>query len=667
MIHPSGQISWTDAYNFFKEQAESLVDAGISVFFLETFSDPRELKAAVLAVRDACPDAFISAQMTFSNTGVSLSGTSPTALALLIEQIPADACGANCSSGPEELYPIAQQIVKSCTKPIVIESNAGIPVNGEYMMKPERFAVWMTNFADAGVSIIGGCCGTSPDHVRAYRESIGNRSAAVVKPEIIQALTSIDRIKPMGNKMLSVGESINPTGRKHLQRTIKDADFMGIISLAKAQMRADVVDINFGLEKTIPIDFIREVFSRLSIGYPVSIDLSSKELIRIAFEESGGLSLLNSLTCRRKYIENRIDFLLRHGGYTVLLPIDENGIGETPADRLNIIRKGIAILEELGFPKNRVIADPIVKPIGTGADASIVIETLKLLKAEGLLTIAGISNVSHGLPERSSLNAALLSALASEGLDLAIFDVMDADLVSSHRSTQVLLGNIDPVELPSPDLKTYGPSPDFFKILQRNIVTGNHRGTDSATRELLESGVSAQDVLSKGLAPGMQKVGELYSNKKLFLPHLIASAQAASAVTSTIKPLLESTTGTIQKKGIVVIASVRGDIHDIGKNLVVLFLKNAGYDVIDLGKDVSAERIIDEAKKVSADVIALSALMSTTAVEMENVISLVRENGIESKILVGGAVITPEYADSIGADAYAEDAFRAVGVIDCLL
>lgn len=667
LIHPSGSLSWQDTYRIFKEQIEVLSGVGIDIFFLETFSDPRELKAAVLAVRDTNPDAFISAQMTFSKSGVSLAGTSPTALALLSEHLAVDCCGANCSSGPEELYPIAQQMIKSCAKPVVIEPNAGIPLNGKYPMNPQKFAKWMDNFAEAGVSIIGGCCGTGPEHVKRYRESIGNKSCVKANPDIIRALTSIDRIKPIGARMLTVGESINPTGKRHLQKIISTADFMGIVSLAKAQMRADVIDINFGLEKTIPVGFIREVFSRLSIGCPLSVDLSSKELIRAAFEESGGLNLLNSLTCRRKYIESRIDILLRHGGYTVLLPIDESGIGETPADRLNIIRKGVSILNEMGFPKHRIIADPIVKPIGTGAEVSVVIETLKLLRAENLLTIAGISNVSHGLPERSGLNAALLTSLANEGLDLAIFDVMDTDLVTSYRSTQVLLGNIDPVELPSPELKTYGPSPDFFKILQKNIVLGNHRGTDSATRELLESGVSPQKILTSGLSPAMQKVGELYSAKKLFLPHLIASAQAASAVTSTIEPLLKSKSGVLAKKGTVVIASVRGDIHDIGKNLVVLFLKNAGYDVIDLGKDVHAETIVDKAVDVSADVIALSALMSTTAAEMESVIALLRESGSKSKILVGGAVITPEYADAIGADAYAEDAYSAVLEVDRLI
>ncbi len=659
MIHPSGSMTWKDAYTLFSDQAEVLVKVGIDIFFLETFSDPRELKAAVLAVRDVDPDAFISAQMTFGSGGLSLSGTSPTALVLLMNQLPVDATGANCSTGPEELLPVIQEMARFSEKRITVEPNAGLPVNGHYEMNPERFAGWMEDFAWSGASIIGGCCGSGPEHVRKYTSLLGRRPAKAMNTEKFQALTSVDRIVPVGERMLAAGESINPTGKKQLPKLLSENDFLGVISLARMQGRADIIDVNLGLEKTLPEGIVHELFSRLSLGAPLSVDLSDPVKIEEAFSELGGIGILNSLTASEDYIMNRVETLLRHGGYTVLLPIDESGLGETPSERLAKIEKGISILKKAGFPEDRVIADPVVKPLGTGADAGITLETLKLLKKRGLLTIAGVSNISYGLPERSSINAALLAAMAAYGLDIAIIDVLDSMVLGVYKSSQILLGNLEPVERRLPELDAQGISPDFMGILRKNIIIGDRRQTESAGRELLESGVSASEILEKGLAGAMEKVGDLYSRRKLFLPHLIAAAEASKTLMTLLEPHLEKD-GTAECRGKIILASVRGDIHDIGKNLVALFLGNAGFDVIDLGKDVHATTIVEKAKEIDADIVALSALMSTTALEMEKVLVLAKKKNLKARILVGGAVITEEYAKSIGADGYARDAYQAV-------
>ncbi len=659
MIHPSGSMTWKDAYTLFKDQAEVLAETGIDIFFLETFSDPRELKAAILAVKDADPDAFISAQMAFGSRGLSLSGTSPAALALLMNQLPVDAAGANCSTDQEELLLVIQELARFCEKWITVEPGAGLPVNGKYEMTPDGVAEWMENFTRSGASIIGGCCGTSPAHVQKYTSISYRLPAEKVNTEKFHALTSIDRIVPIKERMLTVGESINPTGKKRLQNSLSEGDFFGVVSLARMQGRADVIDVNLGLEEMLPEGLIHEIFSRLSLGSPLSVDLSDPLNIEDAFSELGGIGILNSLTASEDYILNRVDTLLRHGGYAVLLPIDEEGPGETPFDRLLKIEKGISILKKAGFPEDRVIADPVVSPVSTGADFGITLETLKLLKERGLLTIAGISNISHGLPERSSINAALLAVLAVHGLDIAIIDVLDSTVLGVHRSSQILLGNLEPVERRLPELDAQGISPDFMGILRKNIIIGDRRQTESAGRELLESGVPASEILEKGLAGAMEKVGDLYSRKKLFLPHLIAAAGASKTLTTLLKPHLDKDE-TLECRGKIIVASVRGDIHDIGKNLVALFLENAGFEIIDLGKDVHTDVIVEKAEETDADIIVLSALISTTAPEMEKVVSLVKKKNLKARVLVGGAVITEDYAKSIGADGYARDAYRAV-------
>lgn len=666
LIHPSGTMTWEDAYCLFSEQVKALADTGIDIFFLETFSDPRELKAAVLAVRDNVPDAFISAQMTFGSGSLSLSGTSPAALVVLTNQLQVDAVGANCGDGPEELLPIIHEMVRFSSRWVAAEPNAGLPVDGVYEMSPEKFAGWVEDIAWSGAAIIGGCCGSGPAHVREYVSLLENRPVVQPHPEALHLLTSVDRMVAIGDRMLTVGESINPTGKKNLQNSLSEGDFFSIISLARAQGRSDLIDVNLGLERLLPDGFVHEIFSRLSIGAPISVDLSDPANIETAFSEMGGIGVLNSLISTKEYIDERIDTLLRHGGYAVLLPIDEGGPGGTAEESLAKLEKGIAILGSRGFPESRIIADPLVQPLGTGTDTRLTLDTLRLFKQRGLLTIAGISNISHGLPDRSALNAALLASLSSFGLDMAVVDVLDSKVLEMHRNTQILIGNIDPVERRLPELDPQGISPDFMGILKKSIIIGDRRQTESTGRELLESGTTALDILEKGLAPAMEQVGDLYNRKKLFLPHLIASAGASAVLTKLLGPCLEKE-NVSSCKGKVLLASVRGDIHDIGKNLVALFLRNAGFEVLDLGKDVHADEIVMKALETNADIIALSALMSTTAPEMEKVITLAGSRGVTARIMVGGAVLTEEYADLIGADGYAGNACDAVQTASSLM
>jgi 5-methyltetrahydrofolate--homocysteine methyltransferase len=666
IMYPTGELRWREAYGEFGRQARALASAGIEVFFLETFSDPRELKAAVLAVRDSVPDAFISAQMTFGEGGRSLAGTPPTALAALAGQLPADAMGANCSTGPEALLPVAQEICRSAEKPVVVEPNAGLPVNGEYRMGPEEFAGWAEELAWAGAAVIGGCCGTGPDHIRETVELVGRRPRADVEAEWLAVLSSVDRVVALGSGLVSVGERVNPTGRRGLKRAIRAGEADEVVSRARAQERADVLDVNLGLERMVPDGLVREVFARLSAGQPLSVDLSTPELVEEAFRQSGGICLLNSLTATREDIEAKARILMRHGGYAVLLPLDEGGLGETVAQRLEKTRRGLSLLAEQGFPRERVIVDPIVQAVSAGNDPGLALRTLAALKDMGLLTVAGVSNVSHGLPARGGVNAAYLAMLAREGLDLAIVDVLDSAVDAVLDGSRLLCGGLSPADYSDRHAggvdaegreETQTPEEELAGCIRRGDRAGAGRLADS----LLSGGMEPREMVESCLAPAMERVGRLYSRRRLFLPHLVAAAEASRAVMDRLEPLLAAAGG--EPEGVVVLASVKGDIHDIGKNLVGLFLRNAGWEVHDLGCDVDSERVVAEARRLGADVVALSALMSTTAPRMEEVVGLLRRAGLGCRVIVGGAVVTGEYAESIGADGYAPDAYGAVNLL----
>ncbi|MBD3368739.1 hypothetical protein GF402_00060 [Candidatus Fermentibacteria bacterium] len=661
VMYPSGRLRWEEAYGLFKAQMKALAGEGVEVFFLETFSDPRELKAAALAARDVCPNGFVSAQMSFGEGDRTLAGTPPAALVVLADQLPVDAVGANCSVGPERMLPVAQEMARFSSKPVVVEPNAGLPDrDGGYSMTPEEFAGWAEDMAWAGVSLIGGCCGTGPEHVSRYVELVGRRPAQEVEKEGIRAVTSLDTVVPMGRGLLSIGEKLNPTGRKPLRKAIRSEDVDWIVSFARSQESADLLDVNLGLEKMVPEGLVSELIPKLASGPPLSVDLSSPELLRQAFRRLGGVGVLNSLTAMEKDIASKVEILLRHGGYAVLLPIDEKGLGETPEERLSKIERGLEILREKGFPEDRVVADPIVQSMAAGNDPEVTLATLRLLRKRGLLTVAGVSNVSHGLPGRHRLNASFLSMLAAEGLDLAIVDVTERSVGDALVGSQVLLGRLDPAEyaataLPEEDEEEVKPSAE--EELRRAILSGDRHAVGEISGKLLrEKGMVPSRLIEACLAPAMQRVGDLYARRKLFLPHLVASAEAAEALMEKIRPLLGESEAV---KGTVVLASVKGDIHDIGKNLVALFLRNAGFRVVDLGRDVPSEEIVETASAENADLVALSALMSTTAPRMEEVIGLLRSRGLGARVMVGGAVVGPDYAQSIGADGYAPDAWKA--------
>jgi 5-methyltetrahydrofolate--homocysteine methyltransferase len=658
LMHPLGGLRWTDAYNEFHAQAKVLAGAGLEVFFLETFSDPRELKAAVLAVRDVCPHGFISAQMSFGEDGFSLTGTSAEALAAFAHQLPADAVGANCSVGPDSLVSAVRAIRAHTSKPVTMEPNAGMPdSSGQHSMSPEAFASRCDDLVWSGASMIGGCCGTGPEHIRALRALVGRRTSGRSPSPLPRVLTSMTSVVPLGGELVVVGESINPTGRKGLKEAIRAGDTGYVLSAAAGQPEARVLDINLGLERMIPDGFVADLFAGLSAGPPISVDLSDPGNIELAFRELGGIGVLNSLTCEPDYIAKRVGTLLRHGGYAVLLPMGPDGIPDSPVDRVAMIRLGMEFLSEHGFPGWRVIADPVVKSLASGADPAVTLKTLYLMKKKRVLTIAGVSNVSHGLPGRRAVNMAFLSRLSEGGLDLAIVDATRPETRLAVRGGQVLGGRVPAVE----DIELTDDSSMPAGSLQESILRGDVRETLAQAECLLSRGTDPSSLIDEHLQKAMAELGRSYEGKKAFLPHLIAAAEAARALTELLRPLLR--TSPERSRGTVVLATVKGDIHDIGKNLVALFLEGAGYNIMDLGRDVPAPRIVEAVRETGAIAVALSALMSSTASRMEEVVALLREDGLKTPVLIGGAVVTGEFAEKIGA-LYSREAFGAVKTLE---
>lgn len=660
MMHPFGRLLWMDAYREFLSQARALVRAGLEVFFLETFSDPRELKAAVLAVRDVCPHGFISAQMSFDEGGRSLAGTPPEALAVLAEQLPVEAAGANCSAGPDSLVPVVKVMAAHTSKPLSLEPNAGLPDSGGFhRMTPESFASGCEDLVRAGASIIGGCCGTGPDHVRTLKALVGSWKP----PETgrrVRALSSISTAVPLDDRLNIVGEGINPSGRSGLSSAIRRGDTGYVVSLAGEQRRATVLDVNLGLEKMIPPGFVSRLFSELASGPPVSVDLSSPECLDDAFRELGGVALLNSLTCDPENMAPRVEILKRHGGMAVLLPMDSRGLGETPRERVAMIRRGMAVLGEMGLPAWRIVADPVVSSMASGADPAVTLRTLGMMNRRGWLTMAGVSNVSLGLPDRRSINLAFLAALAGKGLNLAITDGTSEEAPMAGRGARVLAGltrGVPPE--PAPDDSGFPPG-----SMEAAILRGDPVETLARARKLLEEGVEPGELAGVTLRNAMNALGTMFEKRRIFLLHLIAGAEAAKALAELLRPLLKGNRAV--GRGTVVLATVQGDMHDIGKNLAAIFMEGAGFRVVDLGRDVTSERILEAVLREKPLALALSALMSGTAARMEELTGLLRKRGITVPVIIGGAVVNQDYASRIGA-LYSKDAHGVIGLLEELV
>ena len=696
-LAPIGQLDFEDLINVYKEQISYLVEAGVDLLVVETMMSLQETRAALIAAKEVC-DLPVMATMTFESDARTLYGTDAATAAIVLESLGADAVGTNCSTGPDKMVEVIRQMAAVISIPLIAKPNAGLPSldengNTVYDMDAERFGECMKMLVEAGASIVGGCCGTTPEHIRMTKEAVASMKIVHRKTPDKRFLTSERKTVAFGldDHFIIVGERINPTGKKKLQKQLREGSMDMVADFAEEQEAcgAEILDINMGMggidEKATMLKAIETVGGVSNL--PLSLDSSHVDVLEAALRRYPGRALINSISYEKVKFENLLPIAKKYGAMFVLLPLSDEGLPKNLEEKITIIEKIQARALELGMRKEDIVVDGLVTTVGANKNAAIeTLETIRYCKANGLATICGLSNISFGLPERSFVNTTFLTIAIQAGLSMAIANPSQELLVSCAFASDLLLNKegadlryiqlMDAVKAKREALGETASANTGIRFqgavqkentaamsvtdkLYADVLKGNGSAIVEDTKKALADGHEAKELLDNVLLKAINEVGELFDKGKYFLPQLIASAEAMKASIEYLEPML-MTGQSDQEMPTVVIATVEGDIHDIGKNLVALMLKNYGFKVIDLGKDVPKEKIIEAAREHHAQVIALSALMTTTMQQMRHVINYAKDNKMDAKIIVGGAVITQEYADEIGADGYSKDAADAV-------
>lgn len=671
LLEPSGTLEFEQAYEIFKEQIIAGKDADLIVF--ETMTDLYELKAAVLAAKENS-DLPIMCTMTFEENQRTFTGCSISSMAITLSGLGVNAIGINCSLGPKQLVPLCDELLTWTELPIVLKPNAGLPdpVTNKYDVSPEEFAKEMRIAAEHGVKFLGGCCGTTPEFIKALKTELSDvipQRLAFEKKAAICSPTNTVVI----NQPRIIGERINPTGKKLFKEALKNNDMGYILNQAIEQVKAgaDILDVNVGLpeidEKAMMIKTIKEIQSITDV--PLQIDSTIPEVLESALRVYNGKPIVNSVNGEEKSLESVLPLVKKYGAAVVGLTLDQNGIPSKAEERFAIAEKILNRALEYGIPKEDVYIDCLT--LTASAEQEAVMETLKALKMVkeklGLKTVLGVSNISFGLPNRPIINQSFLTMAMTYGLDLPIINPNIDAMTGAVRAFK-LLTNVDKnsVEfiwayndaLP----KTQTAANVNSEIsLEYAIENGLKEASAEITAKLLET-CDSMDIVNEKLIPALDKAGEQFEKGKIFLPQLILTAGAAQSAFAVIRDKILSSDSAPISKGKIVLATVKGDVHDIGKNIVKVLLENYGYDVIDLGKDVPCEEVVKAAIEHKVKLVGLSALMTTTLGSMEETIKLLHENNVNCKIVVGGAVLTPEYAKKIKADFYAKDAKETVDI-----
>ncbi len=720
-LKPMGKMELETLIDIYKEQILCLVDAGADLLVVETMMSLAETRAALIAAKEVC-DLPVIATLTFEADGRTLFGTDAKTAAIVLESLGASAIGANCSTGPAQMESIISEMVSHTRIPVIAKPNAGLPFLDEngttcYNMEAEEFAEEMEVLVNAGATILGGCCGTTPEFIRQIHERFGTdaKVAASRRPDGIRYLTSerITHSFGLDDGFFVVGERINPTGKKALQAQLREGSFEKVIQFAEEQEAcgAKVLDINMGMsgidEKASMLRALEEVSGVTNL--PLSLDSSYVEVLEAALRNYPGRALVNSVSLETEKFEKLLPIVAKYGAMFILLPLSDAGLPKDIEEKKEIIHKIYDRALSLGMCKEDIVVDGLVATVGANPKAALeTLETIRYCKENGFATICGLSNISFAMPERSFVNTAFLTLAIQAGLTMAIANPSQELLMSCALAADLLLNKEEAalryieyaggvrerreekeaelakklalLENQETTAKTgtagnaaketttdNGPQINEMQDkLKTAVLKGNRNGIVKITKEALESGEKPAELLNQVLLPAINQVGEFFDQGKYFLPQLIASAEAMKNSIEVLEPLLQ-TGGTGEEMPVVVIATVEGDIHDIGKNLVALMLKNHGFHVIDLGKDVPQAKILESAKEHHAEFIALSALMTTTMQRMREIVAAAKEEGITAKIIIGGAVITQEYADEIGADGYSKDAADAVKLAKSLM
>ena len=701
-LFPLGDLMFEELVDVYKEQASILDHAGADLFVVETMMSLQECRAAVIAIKEVS-DLPIMVTLSYNEDGRTLFGTPPETAVVVLQSLGVDAIGINCSTGPMEMVELVEKMAQYSTVPILAKPNAGLPELEDdktvYKMTPQEFADAAVALVNAGASIVGGCCGTTPEHIKALSDAV--RELPIRKPlERHRRILASERKNveiDLDGGFIVVGERINPTGKKKLQAELKEGklDLVRQMAMEQEENGAKILDINMGMngidEKEMMKSVIYEVSS--TVDCPLCIDSSHVDVIEEALKIYPGRALINSISLESEKIEKLLPVAAKYGAMFILLPLSDEGLPKDAAEKHRIINTVYDKAMALGMAHEDIVVDGLVATIGANPDAAKeCYETISYCKNDKKLpTICGLSNISFGLPERMYVNTAFLTMAICNGLTMAIANPSQELLMNAAFSSDMLLNRPDSdiayiermnmlaekkaqyetvVVKKQPDsaagdsagTNTNGGNDAIFQA----VLKGSKGSILDEVKKVIDAGKKPDEIINESLIPAINEVGELFNKKKYFLPQLIGSANTMKHAIDYLEPLLEKN-DTGENMPTLVIATVEGDIHDIGKNLVVLMPKNYGYNVIDMGKDVPCEDIVNKAIEENAAVIGLSALMTTTMLRMKDVIELCKEKGCSSKVIIGGACITQSYADEIGADGYSKDAAECVKLVEKLL
>lgn len=692
LLKPMGDLDFEDAVSLYAEVVREGVRHGVDLILIETMSDTFELKAAVLAAKENS-DLPVFATTIFDTKGKLLTGGTPKSVVAMLEGLGVDALGINCGLGPVQMKEYAKELLSYASVPVIVNPNAGLPRSegGKtvYDITPAEFARVMGEILELGVSMAGGCCGTTPEHIRLLKEVCGDRKAPEILPKEDSMITSYAMTVEFGKDPVIIGERINPTGKSKFKQALRDHDLEYILREGMTQQEngASVLDVNVGLPEIDEPSMMQEVVQELQAvtELPLQIDTSDIRAMEQALRIYNGKPLINSVNGKQEVMDAIFPLVKKYGGMVVALTLDEQGIPETADGRIAIAEKIYREAQKYGIGKKDILIDALCMTISSDPQGALTtLETVRRVKEElGGKTILGVSNISFGLPQREIVNSAFFTMALQKGLDAAIINPNSDGMMRSYYSYRALAALDehcnDYIRVYSQyvtkqvTVKKEGQMPADAAVTKETLSGEAYAG--SALGKCVEKGLKEQaaeeaeklleqkaalDVINEVMIPALDRVGKGFEKGSVFLPQLLMSAEAAKTAFEVIRRKMETNGEAGEKKGTIVIATVKGDIHDIGKNIVKVLLENYSFDVVDLGKDVSPERIVKETVERHAPLVGLSALMTTTVPAMEETIRQLRKEAPWAKVMVGGAVLTPEYAAVIGADAYCKDAMASV-------
>jgi len=658
-LAPLGKNDFEEVVQNYSLQAQILTLAGVDGFIIETMSDLKELKAAVLGIRSVCNNLPLIAQMSFEADGRSVTGTTPRIFATLLDDLDVDVIGVNCSTGPENMLEVVKTIYENTTKFISVEPNAGTPhYDGKivsYEMSPAQFADFATKFAELGANIIGGCCGSTHQHIKAIAQSIQHVKPIQRNKKIKQILSSRTEIFEV-DPFLIIGERINPASKPLWQNEINEMDFQSLLKEAVKQQEegSSILDVNLGIEKLLDEDHFRSViqlFDRQS-SIPLSLDIQTNKFLEAALRDYAGRPLLNSAKVTAKSIERKAKLLNENGGMLILLAMDKN-IPRIPEDRVKLILEGIDEFEARGINRARIFADALVLSFGAGNDPQVTLKTIEKLSENGIKSVVGLSNLSFGMPGRSLLNGTFLAQAVGKGLSAAIMNSGDNFVVNSLHGSLSLAG--------------YANSSKSAKVIADPILRAILSGEQDDLKNQIVALLEIHDPLyisQQILGKRMEEVGKLFSKGKVYLPQLLLAAETVQPIFDFIN---EKFPNKIVSKGKVVLATVEGDIHDIGKKIIGTVLKSNGFEVIDIGQDVPCKEIIRQVELHNPDILGLSAMMTTTVDQIGEVSKLIIKSSSKVLLIAGGASMNKQLAEYYKIDGYCKNAAEVVELCGYLI